>query len=113
MDIDRRLDETGITRGAPISIIVDGQPLQAYEGETVAAALMAAGTRRLRTTSLRGEPRGLYCGMGVCFDCVMTIDGRPNVRTCQMPVASGMQIQTQTGDGHWLSTAEGGNAREV
>lgn len=84
-----------------IDIIVDGSPLRAYTGETVAAALLAADKRVLRKTARRSALRGLYCGIGVCFDCVMTVDGRPNVRTCQVEVRPGMRIETQIGEGRW------------
>ncbi|MBX9625534.1 MAG: (2Fe-2S)-binding protein [Gemmataceae bacterium] len=90
-----------VTRGPAIEIVVDGNPAKAHEGESVAAALLAAGRRTLRTTDRRGEPRGLYCGIGVCFDCVMTVDGRPGVRTCQTPVRDGMRVETQAGTGAW------------
>lgn len=97
---DRRIQD-GIARGRPVDIEVDGEMLRAYEGETVAAALLAMGRQSLRRTPRRGEPRGVYCGMGVCFDCVMTINGIPNVRTCQTRVSAGMTVRTQTGDGEW------------
>lgn len=104
--------EVGKERGRTLEIIVDGQPVPAFEGESVAAALLAAGRRALWTTSRRGEPRGVYCGIGVCFDCVMTIDGRPNVRTCQTPVRAGLRVETQRGEGTWTldgaSSAKGG-----
>lgn len=96
----RRLED-GLQRGRPVAIVVDGLPVPAFEGESVAAALLAAGTRVLRTTARHGAPRGLYCGIGVCFECVMTVDGRPNVRTCQAPVRDGMQVETQRGEGRW------------
>lgn len=86
-----------ITRGSEIDILVDGRPVRAFEGESVAAALLAAGERALRTTSRRGEARGLYCGIGVCFDCAMTIDGQPNVRACQTPVRAEMRVESQAG----------------
>ncbi len=91
----------GITRGPEVEIMVDGQAIRAFEGESVAVALLAAGRRTLRITARHGEPRGLYCGIGVCFDCVMTIDGQPNVRTCQTAVRAGMRIESQQGDGRW------------
>ncbi len=100
---DRRLHDA-ILRGREVRIVVDGAPVVAYEGETVAAALLAAGRRALRTTSVRAEPRGMYCGIGVCFDCVMTIDGRPNVRACRAAVRDGMRLETQKGDGAWKRT---------
>lgn len=112
MDWTRRVNGA-IARGGEIEIVVDGRTVRAYEGETVAAALMAAGQRALRTTSRRGEPRGLYCGMGVCFECVMTVDGLPNVRTCQAPVHAGMRVQTQAGDGTWGEVRKEGNGHGV
>jgi len=97
---DARIQD-GLARGPALEIEVDGQMLRAYDGETVAAALFAAGRQSLRRTSRLGEPRGVYCGMGVCFDCVMTVDGVPNVRTCQARVRAGMTVRTQIGDGEW------------
>jgi predicted molibdopterin-dependent oxidoreductase YjgC len=79
----------------------DGEELHAVEGQTVAAALLAAGRRVWRYTGRRGEPRGLFCGMGVCFDCLVRIDGRPNLRACQTVVAEGMRVETQRGAGTW------------
>lgn len=96
----RRIDDA-ITRGPAIEILVNGRPLRAFEGESVAAALLAAGKRVLRTTARRGEPRGLYCGIGICFDCVMTIDGEPNVRACQTAVRAGMHVESQSAHGTW------------
>ena len=80
---------------------MDGVTLRARKGETVAAALLAVQHRRLRTTSRTGQARGLFCGMGVCFDCVMQIDGVPNQRTCQVVVQDGMKVETQSGNGTW------------
>ena len=99
--VNGRRTEGAVTRGQEIEIIVDGHALQAFEGESVAAALLAAGERVWRVTSRLGGPRGFYCGIGVCFDCVMTIDGRPNVRTCQTPVRAGMRVESQRGVGTW------------
>jgi predicted molibdopterin-dependent oxidoreductase YjgC len=97
---DRRIQD-GIARGRAIEIEVDGEMLRAYQGETVAAALLAAGRQGLRRTPRRGDARGVYCGMGVCFDCVMTVNGVPNIRTCQTRVSAGMIVRTQIGDGEW------------
>jgi predicted molibdopterin-dependent oxidoreductase YjgC len=88
-------------RGRPLHFTFDGREVLAYEGETVAAALLAAGQRVLRLTGRRGEPRGLFCGMGVCFDCLVQVDGRPNVRACQTPAAEGLRVETQRGAGSW------------
>jgi predicted molibdopterin-dependent oxidoreductase YjgC len=79
----------------------NGEKLCAVEGQTIAAALLAAGCRAWRYTPRRGEPRGLFCGMGVCFDCLVQVDDRPNVRACQTPVADGMRVETQRGAGSW------------
>jgi predicted molibdopterin-dependent oxidoreductase YjgC len=84
-----------------VQIIVDGRPLSAIEGEPILATLAAHGIRRCRTTMHRSEPRWFYCGIGRCTDCVMTVNGIPNVRTCVTPVEDGMRIETQQGAGHW------------
>ena len=85
----------------PVLIEVDGQPVWAREGEPIAAALLAHGIRVCRTTKRRGEPRGVFCGIGRCTDCVMTVNGIPNVRTCITPVKPGMKVTTQRGLGQW------------
>ena len=90
--------------GNRVAIKVDGQPIEAYEGEPIAAALMAAGYKVLRRTAKRDEPRGVFCAIGRCTDCAMTVNGRPNVRTCITPVAEGMIIETQSGLGTWGQT---------
>jgi predicted molibdopterin-dependent oxidoreductase YjgC len=87
--------------GRRVTITVDGRPVAAVEGEPVAAALMAAGVRAFRRTTKTGEWRGVFCAIGRCTDCVMTIDGVPNVRTCVTPVRDGMAVATQTGLGKW------------
>jgi predicted molibdopterin-dependent oxidoreductase YjgC len=86
------------SRGAALSFTFDGQNVPAYEGETVAAALWATGRSSLRTTARRDEPRGAFCLIGVCFDCLVRVDGRANVRACQQPVRDGMQVESQRGD---------------
>jgi predicted molibdopterin-dependent oxidoreductase YjgC len=93
---DRRLDGA-VERGRKVQIFVDGLAVEAYEGESVAAALLAAGRRGLRVAPRRGEPRGMYCGIGVCFECVMAVDGQRAVRTCATPVRDGMRIFTPQG----------------
>lgn len=74
------------------NIEVNGQPIAARHGQTIAAALLAAGQRVFRRTE-SGEPRGLFCGMGVCFDCLVTVDGLSEQRACMTPVQPCMQIQ--------------------
>jgi sarcosine oxidase subunit alpha len=82
-------------RGSRLTIFVDGQPCAAYPGETIAGALVAAGHMHSRKTSDRHEWRGYYCGMGVCWECLVVVDGRPNVRGCMTFVRDGMRIETQ------------------
>ena len=90
-----------IDRGPRVTLVVDGQPLRAYGGESIAAALIAAGRRHARLTARAGEPRGYFCGMGVCQDCLMTVDGLLNVRSCVTPVRDGLRVDTQQGLGEW------------
>lgn len=97
---DRRVDK-GVQRGAGFEIEVDGQTMLAHEGETIAAVLLAAGRRMFRTTTKNGRPRGLYCGIGLCHDCLVVYNGQPNVQACQTLVAPGCRIDTQTGLGDW------------
>jgi glycine/D-amino acid oxidase-like deaminating enzyme len=89
-----RLSLPGTTRiGSPVSIQFDDRRVEALEGETVAAALSAAGVLTFRHT-LSGAPRGLHCGMGACQDCVVTIDCRIGQRACVTPVRAGMDIRS-------------------
>ena len=81
-----------IIPGAAVTLHVDGKPVAARKGQSVAAALLAAGQRVLRHTRRAGKPRGVYCAMGVCFDCVVIIDGNAGVRACMTKVADGMQV---------------------
>jgi predicted molibdopterin-dependent oxidoreductase YjgC len=86
---------TAGTRGARVGILVDGSPVDAYEGESVAAALIASSLRTFRHTDRDGAPRSYYCGMGVCHDCLVTVDGASYVRACMMPVRDGMRVERQ------------------
>lgn len=84
-----------------IKIKVDGKEYITYEGEMIAAALLACGKKTFRYTSKYNKPRGVFCGVGKCTDCIMTVNGIPNVRTCITPVEEGMIIETQRGNGKW------------
>ena len=76
----------------------DGRPIQAQAGQTVGAALIGAGITAWRSTRGAGRPRGLFCGIGVCYDCLVTINGSPNQRACLAEVSDGMDIRgTLTG----------------
>ena len=83
--------------GPPVAITVDGKPISARTGDTVAAALIAAGIDHCRTTPVSGAPRAPYCLMGVCFECLVTVDGVGSRQGCLMPVRDGMTVETQTG----------------
>lgn len=78
---------------------IDGIVVDAYDGETVAAVFLASGQRVLRTTARLRTSRGVYCGMGLCHDCLVVVDGRPNVRACVTYVRDEMRIQTQSAYG--------------
>jgi NADPH-dependent 2,4-dienoyl-CoA reductase/sulfur reductase-like enzyme len=98
-DKDYRI-QTGINRGKEIEISVDGEPVRAFEGETIGAVLAAAGIREIRREPQNKDPRGLYCCMGSCHGCLVTVDGQPNVRACVTPVQTGQNIELQDGLGH-------------
>lgn len=78
-----------------VTFVVDGKKVRAREGEPIAAALAAVGIRIHRYTAKRAEPRGVFCAIGQCTDCAMTVNGVSNVRTCITPVAEGMVVETK------------------
>lgn len=80
-----------------VVISVDGARVTAQGGDTVAAALLAAGLTPTRTTPVSSAPRAPYCMMGVCFECLVTIDDVGNRQGCLIPVSEGMRIETQKG----------------
>jgi sarcosine oxidase subunit alpha len=83
--------------GEKVSLTVDGRPVGCRAGDTVAAALLAAGIDHCRTTPVSGAARAPYCLMGVCFDCLVTIDGVGSRQACLVPVREGMKIEIQSG----------------
>ncbi len=94
MPVFRRLEEADIRW---VEIQIDGQTTQAREGDSVAAALLAAGLRSCRTSPISGAPRAPFCMMGVCYECLVEVDGIPNRQSCQITVQEGMQIRRQIG----------------
>ncbi len=80
-----------------VGIAIDGQPATARAGDSVAAALLANGHAACRETAVGGVPRGPWCLMGVCFDCLVTIDGVGNRQGCMVSIREGMRIDTQRG----------------
>lgn len=81
------------TADAHLNIRIDKKEFSVPAGTSVAAALIASGIKIIRRTD-DGEARGLFCGMGVCYECLLTIDGQPHQRACMTRVEDGMQIST-------------------
>jgi len=80
-----------------IEFTFDGEKIDAITGQSVAAALLAANQRTLRKTRFNNNQRGVFCGIGVCFDCLVVIDGITNQRACLIEAKPGMKVQTQVG----------------
>ncbi len=80
-----------------IEFTFDGEKIVAISGQSVAAALLAANQRTLRKTRFNNNERGVFCGIGVCFDCLVVIDGITNQRACLIEAKPGMKVQTQVG----------------
>jgi aerobic-type carbon monoxide dehydrogenase small subunit (CoxS/CutS family) len=91
----------GVKRGRPFEIEVDGEKFIAYQGETLAAVLLAAGRRTFRWTAKRHQPRGIYCGIGLCHECLMVVNGVPNTKACQTLATPGCRVETQMGLGRF------------
>jgi hypothetical protein len=90
----RHLHDAG-RRALPFTF--EGEPVEGREGDSVAAALLALGHAATRETPVSGAPRGPYCMMGVCFDCLVTIDGVGNRQACLVPLRAGMDVRRQRG----------------
>ena len=82
-----------------VQFVFDGKAVEGLADEPIAAALHAAGVRSLRHSSRFHRPRGLFCAIGNCSSCLMTVDGVPNVRVCVETLRAGMQVETQEGKG--------------
>jgi predicted molibdopterin-dependent oxidoreductase YjgC len=80
-----------------VTLQVEGRDIVAPEGQSLALALLQAGVDAFRETPVSAAPRGPLCLMGVCFDCLVQVDGRPNVQACMVPVCDGMIVQLQRG----------------
>lgn len=91
----RRID--GLAPQRAVMLHVEGRTVQAREGDSVAMALLAAGVLAFRETPVSGQARAPLCLMGVCFDCLVQVDGRPNVQACMTTVRDGMQVGLQHG----------------
>lgn len=88
--------DSNLARGKQLQVELNGNLVTAFEGETVAALFAAEKLSALRTTQ-DGEPRGMFCGMGVCFDCLVVVNDIPNTRACMTWLQDGMKISTQAG----------------
>lgn len=77
----------------------DGRDVEFRPGQSVQGALVAAGVLSTRTTRISGAPRGMFCGIGVCFDCLAVINGQTDERTCMIPAEDGMVVCRQEGTG--------------
>lgn len=88
-----------MTGQLPLEFTFDGSPIPAVPGQSIGAALIAAGRRSWRITRFAGEPRGIFCGIGICFDCLVTVNGQPNRRACLVLAGAGDEVSTQEGAG--------------
>jgi len=86
-------------KGRKVTFYFEGQPIEGYEGEPIAAALHAAGIKVLRHSAKLNRPRGFFCAIGKCSSCLMEVDGVPNVFSCVTPLREGMQVRRQEGRG--------------
>ncbi|KJS19161.1 MAG: pyridine nucleotide-disulfide oxidoreductase [Clostridiaceae bacterium BRH_c20a] len=86
-------------RGKTLSFFFNGEEIKGYSGETIAAALHAAGIKVLSHSHEFHHPRGLFCAIGNCSSCLMVVDGQPNVRVCVEKLREGMRVETQKGKG--------------
>ena len=82
---------------APVTLVFEGTTIQAHPGDSVAAAILAAGRGSTRTTPVSGQQRGPFCMMGVCFECLLEIDDVPNRQGCMVTVEDGMRVRRMTG----------------
>ena len=80
-----------------VEFTFDGETISAISGQTVGAAILQSGKKALRKTRFDKKPRGMFCGIGICFDCLVKINGVSNQRACLVPVQSQMNVQTQDG----------------
>ncbi len=106
MEKELRISEHPVLDFSPgdkVQFWFEGEPVTGYLGEPVAAALHAAGIRVLRYSRRLHRPRGFYCAIGNCSECLVEIDGEPNVRSCITPLAEGMRIRRQAGEGRAIA----------
>jgi predicted molibdopterin-dependent oxidoreductase YjgC len=83
-----------------IGFSLDGKEMTATDGQSIAGALMAGGVMWWRRTRFDDRPRGVFCGIGACFDCLITVNGEPNVRACLAQIREGDRVTRQEGTGY-------------
>jgi hypothetical protein len=88
-----------LARGEPFTFEMDGEQVEAFPGESIAGALLAAGRYRLRRSAKLGASRGVFCSVGVCYECRVIVNGQPNVQACRTLAEPGLRVQTQLGFG--------------
>ena len=93
--VDPRSDPARPRVSDPITITLDGREITGRTGQTVAGLMLAAGTQQWRRTSVHGTPRGVFCGIGVCFDCIVTVNGLRDVRACLRRARNGDVVVSQ------------------
>jgi predicted molibdopterin-dependent oxidoreductase YjgC len=93
----RLLNPADVSKGDSVHVTLDGRTVACREGDSVAAALLAAGNLHCRETVVSGVRRGPFCMMGICYDCLVVIDGLPNQQGCMTTVRPGMRIESQAG----------------
>lgn len=86
--------DSNVERGRAVRITVDGEAVSAFEGESLAAAMLASGRRVFRNAEPGGQPRGIFCGMGICNECMVTVVDLGHVRACIATVRDGMRVTT-------------------
>lgn len=94
LTLNENLRISSVQRGSKITLLVNGRKVLAYKGESVHVALTSAGIRNFRT-SQTGRPRGVFCGMGICYECLVTINNIPGQRACMTLAEDEMEIITE------------------
>lgn len=97
--VSRRLspgdDQTRPGPGQQITIMIDGEPTEGFDGQTIAGLMLSNGRLSWRRSSVADQPRGLFCGIGICFDCLVVVNGDRDVRACQRRAIAGDVIELQ------------------
>ena len=83
-----------------VKVTIEGKEITAFQGDTVATVMLVAGFNYFRITPISGKQRAPYCMMGICFDCLVEINGTPNRRACRVLVQEGMRVQIQKREGN-------------